>query len=118
MITLNTQICDTLDLTYWQLKGEENDSQQEVLSIKREEKELLRKILLAKNIKLTDEILSLQKDSVAIINLGSLQLIFDDVNLTDSNNIVHLASLSDMINDPEQKKSTWFKLKNLDLQSR
>lgn len=113
MIELNQQLCDELDLTYWQLN--EENSQERSHTISREEKELLRKILLAKGISLSDEIIDIHDQGVVIVNIHNHQLIFDDVKLKDTNNITHLAKISEMLDSNEHKKHTWYKLKNVDL---
>ena len=110
MITLNTQLCKELDLTYWQLQQTTNEVK---LTINREEKELLRKILLAKGIKLEDNMIHIKQEGTVIVNLAQQQLIFDDVTIVDNNNTIHLAKLAYMLLDQEQKKLTWFKLKSI-----
>ena len=115
MIQLTQQLCNELNLTYWQLNLPEGNEVSEVFTISRDEKELLRKILLAKGITLTDEILQIKQDGVVVINLLNNQLIFDDVTLVDSQGITHLAKVGDMLDSQEHKKHTWFKLKNIDL---
>lgn len=109
MITLHTQLCKELDLTYWQLQT----INEVKLTINREEKELLRKILLAKGIKLEDSMIHIKQEGTVIVNLAQQQLIFDDVKIVDNNNTIHLAKLANMLQDQEQKKLTWFKLKSI-----
>jgi len=113
MIQLNQQICEELDLTYWQIATA--SSKQVSFSLNHEEKDLLRKILLAKGIDFSDEIIEVCANGVVIVNFKNLQLIFNDVNAEDSNNQVHLAKISDMLNSKDHKKKTWYKLKNLEL---
>ncbi len=116
MIELNSQMCEVFDLTYWQLRESTEVSPLEnTASISREEKELLRKILLAKGVKLTDDMLELHANGVMVVHLNGHQLVFSDVSLPDDAGTVHLAKISAMLNDQEQKKLTWYKLKNLDL---
>ncbi|MBL4773002.1 MAG: hypothetical protein JKX98_05205 [Alcanivoracaceae bacterium] len=115
MIHLSQQLCDQLDLTYWQLKQPSNESVPVKLTISTNEKELLGKILLAKGIKLNDQMLEIKADGVIVIKLANHQLIFNNVNSNDTENTTHLATISAMLQDPEQKKLTWRKLKNLDL---
>ena len=115
MIELSAQICNELDITYWQLKTADNENNSEQQHISREEKELLRKILLAKGVTLNDAMLEIQPNGVTLVNLTNWQLIFDNVSTPNNHNKIHLAKLTDMLNTPEQKKHTWFKLKNLDL---
>jgi len=115
MIELTQQLCEELDLTYWQLNLIDAENQPQVHTISRDEKELLRKILLAKGVKLNEGILEIRESGIVVINLDNNQLIFDDVNLIDQKPIVHLAKISDMLTNPEQKKHTWYKLKHLDL---
>ena len=115
MINLSSQICKELNLTYWQLNNVDKSIVESSYTITRDEKELLRKILLAKGIKLNDSMLEIREDSVVTINLASHQLIFNNVKSSDTDNIVHLAKIADMLRDPEQKKFTWYKLKKLDL---
>ncbi|VAW47367.1 hypothetical protein MNBD_GAMMA03-42 [hydrothermal vent metagenome] len=59
--------------------------------------------------------LKIQPNGVTLVNLANYQLIFDNVKTPNHHNTIHLAKLTDMLNIPEQKKYTWFKLKNLDL---
>ena len=113
MIELNPQLCKELGLTYWQLNDVNSQIKQHTIT--REEKELLRKILLAKGITLNNDMTDIQKNGVVVVNINSQQLIFSDVKLIDSKNKTHLAKISDMLNSVEQKKHTWYKLKNLDL---
>ena len=113
MIELNPQLSEELDLTYWQLI--EESAEQQVYTINREEKELLRKVLLAKGIEFKDDIIEVQEYGVVIVSVNNHQLIFDDVNISDSKNIIHLAKISEMLNSVEKKKHTWYKLKNIEL---
>jgi len=115
MINLSSQICEELNLTYWQLNQADDSLIENNYTISRDEKELLRKILLAKGVKLNDSMLEIKENAVAVINFASHQLIFNDVNSRDTGKIVHLAKIADMLRDPRQKKMTWYKLKNLDL---
>ena len=112
MIALNSTNCEILDLTYWKLKSSDA---QTVYTLDRDEKELLRKVLLAKNVKLTDEMLQVNEHSIATITLSNWQLVFDSVDVPDSAQMIHLSKLSAMLEDAEQKKRTWYKLKNLSL---
>lgn len=111
MINLNAQLCKELDLSYWQLQ---QTADEVTFSINRDEKELLRKILLAKGIKLKDNMMQIKQNGVVIVNLTHHQLIFNDVKIADNNNIIHLAKLTYMLQDQEQKKHTWYKLKSID----
>ncbi|HHL32679.1 MAG TPA: hypothetical protein ENJ41_08835 [Oceanospirillales bacterium] len=113
MINLSTQLCENLGLTYWQLK--QADDLKQIHTISRDEKELLRKIMLAKGIKLEEKMLSIEQRGKVTVSLDKYQLIFDDVSKTDTNSTIHLAAISAMQQDPEQKKRTWYKLKHLDL---
>ncbi len=113
MIELNQKACQELGLTYWQLNNDDSN-QAEQPQINREEKELLRKILLAKAVTLDKNQLEVKSHGVVVVNLKTHQLIFDDVRLTDSQNIIHLSKIADMLTFPEEKKLTWYKLKGLD----
>ena len=115
MIELSEQMCDELDLTYWQLNNTKSSAQAPVHRISRDEKELLRKIILAKGITLTDDLYEIKENGIVVVNLNKHQLIFADVKKTDSQGIINLAKISAMMESPEQKKLTWFKLKNIDL---
>ncbi len=114
MIELNQQLCEELDLTYWQLS---NAAELACVShvISREEKELLRKILLAKGIVLSDNDTEIQEGGVVIVNVNGHQMIFDNVSKQDTANTTHLAMLTEMLNSDEKKKHTWYKLKNLSI---
>ena len=112
MIELNPKLCEELDLTYWQLNQEDSTTIHH--TINREEKELLRKILLAKGITLTDDIFEVQEDGIVVVFTNGYQLIFNDVKIQDTDKTTHLAKISDMLNSAEYKKHTWYKLKNLD----
>lgn len=116
MIELSQKLCAELDITYWQLNNNNiNSIQTPIHRLSRDEKELLRKILLAKGITLTDDLLEVQEGGVVTVNLNNYQLIFADVKKSDGKKIINLAKISDMFDSPEQKKLTWFKLKNIDL---
>lgn len=110
MIVLNSTNSEILGLTYWKLKSKET---QTTYTMSRDEKELLRKILLAINIKLNNEMLEIKEGSIAHVTLPHWLLVFDSVDKTDSGKIIHLSKLSTMLEDKEQKKHTWHKLKNL-----
>lgn len=112
MIELNSQLCKELDLTYWQLKQEQVEDQ---FTISHEEKELLRKILIAKAIKLEDSMLEIQEDGIVLVTLIKHQLVFNNVDKEDTNKVIHLSKISEMMVDSHQKKLTWYKLKDLDL---
>ena len=118
MINLSKQLCNELGLYYWQLKPVKDEVLRNKHEITREEKELLRKILLAKGVKLDDSMLEIREGGIVMINSLNYQLIFNNVYTTDTNNIVNLAKIFDMLTDPEQKKLTWYKLKNIDLYSK
>ncbi|MCF6288163.1 MAG: hypothetical protein L3J53_02865 [Proteobacteria bacterium] len=117
MIELTQDVCQELDLIYWQLKPNDEINQVEQPRISREEKELLRKILLAKAVTLDDNLLEIKANGEVIVNLGGYQLIFNDVSIPDTQHIIYLSKLADMANSPKEKKQTWYKLKDLDLQS-
>lgn len=113
MIPLSQQICEELGLTYWQLRS---DSTEEpvTLRISREEKELLRKILIAKGVALTDEMYQVVSQGIVEVQLHENHtLVFDDVKKPDEPGITHLSALSAMLIDQQQKKLTWYKLKQL-----
>ena len=107
---LTSQLAQEIGLTYWQKA--ENDAAV-VCQITHEEKELLRKILQAKAVSLTNDMVQVEQDNVVRVATKTHQLIFDDVNLADTQRVIHLAKLSDMLKDQEQKRLTWHKLKNL-----
>ena len=109
MINLSQQICEELDLTYWQLRGK-NSTQKH--TINREEKELLRKILLAKSITLNESSLEVQSNGVVVVTLSNIRLIFNNVKLTDTDNSINLPNLSEMLHNSHYKKDAWFKLKD------
>ncbi|MFK8010702.1 MAG: hypothetical protein AB8B80_01590 [Marinicellaceae bacterium] len=113
MIELSQQLCEELDLTYWQLNNASNKEKKYYIS--REEKELLRKILLAKGISLTNISLKITDQAIVIVTVNKHQLIFEDVTKKDVSGITYLAKISEMLNSQEQKKLTWYKLKNLEL---
>lgn len=115
MIVLNEKICQELGLTYWQLSASEQGTKPAVIqhTINHEEKELLRKILLAKDITLTDEMLVIEEQGVVVVTINKRRLIFNNVTLKDTDTEVNLAKLSAMLSDKEQKKFTWYKLKQL-----
>ena len=116
MININTQLAKKLNLVYWQLNSNSTTAEEnQKFFLTHEEKELLRKILLAKNIKLNENKMEIFKDSVVIVTLNKLQLVFNDVSLNDDSNTINLAKISDMLIKPELKKYTWFKLKDLTL---
>lgn len=114
MIQLTKELCQEFDLTYWQTTALE-ESKAETYRINREEKELLRKILLAKGVTLTENMLEIKENGVAVINLSQHQLIFENVKTTNTDRVIHLSKISEMLQAPEEKKLTWYKLKNLDL---
>jgi hypothetical protein len=109
MIKLSQEICQEMGLTYWQLNTCEP---QEKYTITRDEKELLRKILIAKSVKLDDSLLEIQFNGVVIVNLLNFKLIFNDSNVVDTDTQINLPKLSDMMKDSQFKKEAWFKLKD------
>lgn len=113
MIQLTKELCQELDLTYWQ-KTALKENKVETHRINREEKELLRKILLAKGVTLSENMLEIKADGVVIVNLNQYQLTFENVKTTDTEKVIHLSKISEMLKVPEEKKLTWYKLKNLD----
>jgi hypothetical protein len=115
MINLSQEMCQEMGLTYWQLDAVNDKAHSEIVNISREEKELLRKILMVKGITLVDENISIKKNRVVEVTLNQYHLIFDDVNMTDSANKIYLSKLADMLVSTEQKKLTWIKLKNKEL---
>ncbi len=117
MIELTQDACKELDLIYWQLKPNDETNQIEQPRISREEKELLRKILLAKAVTLDENQLEIKANGEVIVNLGSYQLVFNDVSIADTQNVIYLSKLADMVSSPKEKKHTWYKLKELDLQN-
>ena len=114
MIHLTKELCQELDLTYWQTTTLE-ETKIESNRINREEKELLRKIMLAKGVTLTEEMVEIKADGIVVIKLKHHQLIFAGVKVTDTEKTTHLSKISEMLKVPEEKKLTWYKLKNLDL---
>ena len=114
MINLDKHLCDELNITYWQLR-QENTEDTSVFHINREEKELLRNILLAKGIQLLDESLTIEEHGKVTVTIGKYCLVFMDANHKDTKTHINLAKLADMQNDQQLKKLTWFKLKNLNL---
>lgn len=113
MIELNLQLCEELDLTYWQLNPPK--STQTPLVLKPEEMQLLTNILQAKNLDINMLKLQVLDNGVVSVKTHNLQLLFNDVTLQDTNDTVNLAKLADMLYAPELKKHTWFKLKQLNL---
>lgn len=116
MIELTQDVCQELDLIYWQLKSNDEINQVEQPRISREEKELLRKILLAKAVILDENQLEIKANGEVVVSQGGYQLVFNDVSTTDTQNVVYLSKLADMLSSPKEKKHTWYKLKDLDLQ--
>ncbi len=110
MITVTSQLAHELGLTYWQIPESNTTT---VYQLNHEEKELLRKIMLAKAIKLTDDMIIVEKDNVVQVTTQTHQLVFDDVTQTDTGKFIHLAKLKEMLENNELKKLTWHKLKNL-----
>lgn len=109
MIKLSQEICQEMGLTYWQLNTCEP---QEKYTITRDEKELLRKILIAKSVNLNDSDLEIQFNGVVIVNLPKIKLIFNDSNMDDTDTHINLPKLSYMLKDSSYKKEAWFKLKD------
>lgn len=111
MISINSQLAQELELTYWQISKQEKEVS---FTINHDEKELLRKILYAKAIEIKDEMLQVMEHGVVLVQTNNYQLKFDDVEKIDIGNTINLAKLSEMLKDNNQKKLTWYKLKNLD----
>jgi hypothetical protein len=103
-----------MDLTCWQLNTSSHTESAKP-SLSRDQSELLRKILLAKGIKLESEMMKIESSGVVTVVLPHYQLVFSDVNLTDTNSVINLSKISAMLQDQEEKKRTWYKLKNIDL---
>ena len=114
MILLTKELCQEFDLIYWQTTTLE-ETKIETPRINREEKELLRKIILAKGITLTEKMVKIKADGVVVVKLKQYQLIFESVSIPDTEKDIHLSKISEMLKLPEEKKLTWYKLKNLDL---
>ncbi len=114
MINLNKQLCDELGITFWQLR-KESDNNKVSHHISQEEKELLRNILLAKGIQIQAKDCIIEERGVVKLAVGKYILEFNDANQTDTDTHINLAKLSDMQNNQQLKKITWFKLKNLNL---
>ncbi len=110
MTALTSQLAQELGLTYWQ---KANNDTAVVYQMTHDEKELLRKILQAKAVSLTTDMVAVEKDNIVRVTTKTHQLVFDDVHATDTEERIHLAKLSDMLKDQEQKRLTWHKLKNL-----
>lgn len=111
MIELTSELCQELGLSFWQLNTD--DATNETYRLNRDELELLRKILSAKSLNLQESQLQVLADGVAIVQLSSYRLIFKDVGLSDTKDTIYLSKITDMINSPEEKKRTWYKLKDL-----
>ena len=114
MIPLTQKLCETLDLVYWKLK--DNDSVQETNSLSiyhlpEDQKELLKKILLAIQIQLDNSMIQSIEDNKVIIQVKNKTLIFEDVSINDTSDTVYLSGLAQMQQDPAFKKQTWLKLK-------
>jgi DNA polymerase III psi subunit len=108
---LNQQLAQELDLTYWRLKTEgEEPLSQTACELKEEELTLLKNILKSIQIHFNREMLS-EQNGVLNYQLKDTSLIFDNVDLTDTMEVIHLAKLDEMNIAPELKKKTWFKLK-------
>ena len=114
MIMLSQEICQEMGLTYWQVNTSHVKPQLTIADICREEKELLRKILMVKGIELDEKCLMNRGNGVVEIMVNNQRLLFEDVQVTDSKTTIYLSKLADMIISPEQKKLTWQKLKNRD----
>lgn len=113
MIDLTQELCDELGLTYWQLRTNTNE-EPVILRISHDEKELLRNILIAKGVTLTDEMYQVISEGIVQVQLNENHtLVFDDVKKPDEPGITHLSALSAMLKDQQQKKLTWYKLKQL-----
>lgn len=110
MITVTSQFAHELGLTYWQIPESNTTT---VYQLNHDEKELLRKIMQAKAIKLTDGMIIVEKGNVVRVTTQTHQLVFDDVTQKDTDKIIHLARLNEMLKNNELKKLTWHKLKNL-----
>ncbi len=115
MIELNQQMCDELDITYWQLNNSQTKQKSNTYTISREEKELLRKILLVKGITLNKDNVEIYDEGVVVVKSKAHQLVFDDVTKQDTDQLIHLSKLSEMLKSVDQKKQTWHKLKNLSI---
>lgn len=114
MIQLTKELCQELELTYWQTTALK-EHKVVIHRINREEKELLRKILLAKGVTLSENMLDIKADGVVIVKLSQHQLVFENVKTTDTEEVIRLSKISEMLTTPEEKKLTWYKLKSLDL---
>lgn len=108
---LNSQMANELGLTYWKMKNSEPQSiEASSPKLAEEEQNLLKNILKSIQIHFDSRQLG-EHNSALTYALKDLLLIFDDVNLADSKEVMHLAPLSAMITQAELKKKTWFKLK-------
>ncbi len=80
--------------------------------LEKNEYRLLAKMLAAINHQLNPEKLSLEKN-IVLYQHPNKTLIFDDVNIEDDNQLMHLTPLTTMIQQPQLKRPVWEKLKTL-----
>ena len=116
MISLSQQLCETLDLVYWKLKGKEISQETNPLSVyhlPEDQKELLRKILLAINVHLDNNMIQSIDESRVVLLVQDKLLCFEDVTKPDDSKNINLAGLQQMQQDPSFKKQTWLKLKKV-----
>ncbi|MCF6288786.1 MAG: hypothetical protein L3J53_06060 [Proteobacteria bacterium] len=113
MINLNSQLCEELGLTYWQLNTTESEPNEPLINCA--EKELLKKILHAKGITLKQEYMQVATDGKVTVKLAKYQLVFNDANQPDGSPTINLPKLSAMLQDSQQKKLAWYKLKDLSM---
>ena len=81
-------------------------------NLNKEELRLLVKILKAIGHTCEHQHIRIQ-DGITHYQFNGTTLVFDDVNKTDQDRIMHLSPLSLMLKDPNQKRPTWEKLKAL-----
>ncbi len=116
MINLNKNLCDELNISYYQLRSKSQPPikvHANVLTINPQDRLLLSNILKAIKIELNDEMIETMEHDVVKVKLNGIVLIFNDVNLIDSATEINLAKLTDMHDNKTLKKATWLKLKNL-----
>lgn len=118
---LNTQLADELGLLHFLSKDQSHTPEQSTQNvvetmpqpqIDKNEFRLLAKMLDAIQHKMDSSLLSI-KNGVTLYDHPNKQLIFDDVNKSDTDQAMHLAPLSAMIQQPQLKRPVWEKLKTL-----
>jgi len=121
---LTDRLLKELNLYYFARKGvntaaahdtpvsSDETSEPEAVQLNKDAFRLLVKMLQAINHELQTDLLRME-NNVLTYPIANKTLVFDDVNLQDNDDQLHLASLTELLENPAVKRPVWEKLKTL-----